>query len=349
MPDTPVKRTKVFVSYSHQDQEWLSRLRVHLRPLERRYGVDVWVDTDIKPGAKWREEIEKALAAAKVAVLLISADFVASDFVEKNELPPLLRSAEAEGTVILPLILSPSMFSRLDNLAQFQAVNDPAKPLVGLTRVEQEAALVRLTEAVEIALGYSPSRDDAEYDETRWASKSPILPTEATAEERRLLEGARKRARLKSSPAIWGAVMIIGLVAIVAAYWQFIYTPSHAEVANYTGRVIDSHTNKPIRNAKVTIEEDQSVPQIQRTDSEGIFSVNLRGTTSVVRIRVDMDGYDSFDRHVSFSRTGIELISLGAVATPTPTPTPVATLSTPGRQKRTSKKCTPEEMLVGKC
>ena len=158
MAETVIERTKIFISYSHQDAEWLKRLRVHLKPLERRYRLEVWADTDIKPGAKWRAEIEKALAAAKVAILLISADFVASDFVESNELPPLLRAAEAEGTVILLLILSPSMFSRLDHLEQFQAVNDPSRPMVGLSRIQQEAILVQLSEAVEDAFGYVPTR-----------------------------------------------------------------------------------------------------------------------------------------------------------------------------------------------
>src|SRR6185295_8151356 len=85
-------RTTIFISYSHHDLEWLTRLQVHLAPLEREYGIEVWDDTRIEAGSIWQESISRSLTSARVAVILVSADFLASRFIALNELPPLLSA-----------------------------------------------------------------------------------------------------------------------------------------------------------------------------------------------------------------------------------------------------------------
>jgi len=141
-------RTKIFVSYSHQDESWLKRLQIHLGPIIRDGSVDFFADTQIRPGADWRREIEAAIASAKVVILLISADFLASEFVMTEELPRMLGAAQEDGAIILPIILSPSLFSRIPSLARFQAVNPPDRPLVKMETWEQEETLVAASDAV---------------------------------------------------------------------------------------------------------------------------------------------------------------------------------------------------------
>ncbi len=102
------EHAKVFVSYSHKDQKYLERLQVHLKDLERKGIIDLWSDTKIIPGTNWREEIKRAIESATIGVLLVSADFLASQFIAEDELPPLLKVARTRGTVILPVILSKS-------------------------------------------------------------------------------------------------------------------------------------------------------------------------------------------------------------------------------------------------
>ena len=146
------ERNQVFISYSHTDAKWLKRLQKHLAPLVRESNLKCWDDTKIKPGAVWRDEIQRALASAKVAVLLVSADFLASDFIDKNELPPLLEAAEKEGATILSVILSPCRFNETKSLSRFQAVNTPSRPLTGMMKDAQEEVFYKVSKAVEDAL-----------------------------------------------------------------------------------------------------------------------------------------------------------------------------------------------------
>src|SRR5690242_9852046 len=110
MADSPSLRNRAFVSYSHADKKHLARLRIHLAHYTRELKVDVWDDTRITPGMQWKKEIKDAIASAKVAILLVSADFLASGFIARDELPPLLVAAKNEGARIFIVILSPCAF-----------------------------------------------------------------------------------------------------------------------------------------------------------------------------------------------------------------------------------------------
>ncbi len=143
------KQPKAFISYNHKNRAYLDRLLVHLKPLTKKGIIDIWVDTKIKTGDKWREEIEKALDNASIAILLISADFMASDFIVDNELPPLLSKAEVDGTRILPVILSPCRFTREPSLNRFQAANSPTQPLSSMTEDERETIYDQLAHDIE--------------------------------------------------------------------------------------------------------------------------------------------------------------------------------------------------------
>lgn len=140
--------SKVFVSYSHKDAEWLDRIQAHLKPLSRMGVIDVWDDRRIRAGDRWRDEIVEALHAARCAVLLVSADFLASDFCIEAELPTLLRRAQERGVRVLTVLVSPCQLGTVAGLDSLQAVNAPSRTLVEMDVGERERTLVALAAAV---------------------------------------------------------------------------------------------------------------------------------------------------------------------------------------------------------
>ncbi len=156
-----MRRNQVFVSYSHIDSEYLARLKVHLRPFEREGLVEVWSDTKIKTGQLWKKEISEAIDGAAVAILLVSVDFLASEFIAEDELPPLLKNAEGEGVKILPVVLKPCAFLDINEISQFQSINDPHNPIVALVEADRERIWYQLARTVRDELRTFKNQQDS--------------------------------------------------------------------------------------------------------------------------------------------------------------------------------------------
>jgi len=145
------KRTKVFISYSHKDARYLDQLVEHLAYYERNNLLEFWSDKKITPGTQWREEMQQAIEATKVAVLLISPSFSASKFIAENELPPLLDAAKQEGAIILPVIVRPSNFEDTE-LVNFQAVNSPSMPIAKMKGYQRDDLWAKVVRDIKKAI-----------------------------------------------------------------------------------------------------------------------------------------------------------------------------------------------------
>jgi internalin A len=143
-------RSRAFISYSRDDKKWLDELRITLKPLERN-GLDLWCDEKMQPGTKWQEELQKALNETKVAILLVSPNFLASNFIHNTELPAFIEAAKHEGLVICWIPIEASNHEHTA-LKHYQSVHDPAKPLAGLSRSQRKQALVDISGKIFAAM-----------------------------------------------------------------------------------------------------------------------------------------------------------------------------------------------------
>jgi hypothetical protein len=173
---------KVLISYSHEDASWLKNLQTHLRPLERAGLIDLWDDSRIKEGSNWRLQLAVALDTADVAILLVSAQFLASDFISTRELPALLRAAGARGTLILPIIVGACSFERTKELQEFQAFN-PDKPLNTMTKGNRDILFKKVADRVsEAVAGPRTENPESGRSETTGGVSTPSEVVESFPE-----------------------------------------------------------------------------------------------------------------------------------------------------------------------
>jgi tetratricopeptide (TPR) repeat protein len=143
-------RNQVFISYSHQDPQWRDLLLKHLKPLMRTEGLRVWSDTDIKAGEKWHDAINEAVSSASVAVLLVSVDFLNSEFIAEHELPALQQAAQRNELTLLWVPVRDTSYEKF-GFADHQAAHDPKRPLNTLDPREWDTALKHIARKVSEA------------------------------------------------------------------------------------------------------------------------------------------------------------------------------------------------------
>ncbi|MBT3045590.1 MAG: toll/interleukin-1 receptor domain-containing protein [Candidatus Thiodiazotropha sp.] len=138
----PLARDRVFISYSHANPEWFRRLEIQLAGLRER--LEVWSDEDIPVGTDWFPRIQSALDRTKVAIMLVTPEFVASEFIRAHEVPKILEAAKRGDLTLFWILVSDSHYDQI-GLDDKQAPHDVSKPLDTLTRAKRNQALKTIT------------------------------------------------------------------------------------------------------------------------------------------------------------------------------------------------------------
>ncbi len=163
---------EVFVSYAHQDKALLEKLEKHLLLLKRQGFIDYWYDRDISGGTEWAQEIDKHLNTAQIILLLVSPDFLASDYCYGIEMERAVARHQSGEARVIPIILRPvnwrdSLFGKLPALPKNK------KPVTTWLKPDEafyDIAIDILQVAQKMAVTLSPSADSQQ------ASQAPTTP-----------------------------------------------------------------------------------------------------------------------------------------------------------------------------
>src|SRR5229473_2279522 len=96
---------KVFCCYAHEDEPLLKRLKTYLTPMQRQGLIHNWHDRDISAGTEWEEAIKEQLNTAQIILLLVSPDFMDSEYCYSIEMKRALERREQGEVEVIPIIL----------------------------------------------------------------------------------------------------------------------------------------------------------------------------------------------------------------------------------------------------
>ena len=127
---------EVFFSYAHEDEKLRDKLAKHLRILERQKIIKSWYDRDITAGDEWKAKILEQLNRADIILLLISADFLDSDFCWGTELERAMARNDEKSACVIPIILRPVDWKEAP-FAKLQALPKNGEPVTNWTNEDQ--------------------------------------------------------------------------------------------------------------------------------------------------------------------------------------------------------------------
>lgn len=101
--------TGIFISYAHEDRKWCERIMKYLKPAEDAGKIRIWADTHIEAGEKWKPQIQTNLDQAAIALLLVTPNFLVSDYIKDVELPSMLDRWHRNDVQVVPVLVEQAL------------------------------------------------------------------------------------------------------------------------------------------------------------------------------------------------------------------------------------------------
>jgi internalin A len=149
---TERKKKKVFISYSKNDSQQKDTLLKHLTGI--RDHIIVWHDHDIRPGEEWNDAIQSALRDSDVVLYLVSHHSIATDYIQKVELPLVEELNKAGKCILIPVIIDFCVWNEL-KFAEKNALPDKGLPITDSRWTNENQAWVNIVEGIKRVLNYT--------------------------------------------------------------------------------------------------------------------------------------------------------------------------------------------------
>ncbi|WP_448267681.1 toll/interleukin-1 receptor domain-containing protein [Nostoc sp. DSM 114159] len=183
---------KVFFSYSHKDEALRDELATHLSMMKRQGVIEAWHDREISAGSEWANAIDDNLEVADIILLLVSANFLASDYCYDKEMTRAMERHETREARVIPIILKPSDWNGAP-FGKLQALPKNAKPVTSWQ--DQDEAFLNVAQGirrvVEEMAKTKPSSSAASGTTTPATSSPAATSGGLTERQRRRLEQER--------------------------------------------------------------------------------------------------------------------------------------------------------------
>ena len=136
---------EVFFSYAHKDEDLRDELAKHLTLLQRQKVIKAWHDRNISAGTEWKDQIDVHLESAHIILLLISSDFLASDYCYDIEMKRAMDRHQANEARVIPIILRPCDWTSAP-FGKLQALPKDAKPVT--TWANRDEAFLNIAQGI---------------------------------------------------------------------------------------------------------------------------------------------------------------------------------------------------------
>lgn len=145
-----ISTLKLFISYSHKDEEFKDELLTMLAGLQQQRVIDVWQDRRIEGGDEWSQAIQNAMDECDLAILLVSSHFIESRFIQDKELPYLLQRRQQQGLPMVPIIVRPCKWESEPSLNGLQTLPRDNKAVITFSKTDGERERVWMEIATSI-------------------------------------------------------------------------------------------------------------------------------------------------------------------------------------------------------